>query len=299
MTGGPNGGEFKTDLTNVGHSGLLNLTDIMWDKEVCKFFNIPLQILPTIHSTSEVFGYIADGPLAGIPISGMIGDQLGATVGQMCFKPGQSKCTYGTGGCIIVNTDTEPVYSRKETLASSVDSTHDCYFVPALQGYFFPFWEDDARGYVFCKVLRVIVGISNYTKREHIARAALEAVAYQIKQAFDAISEESGHTINSLRVDGGMIVNNFLMQFQSDLIGVEVVRPYMKESSSLGAAIMAGAADGINIFKVNGDKKGIDVIFECDTNFDVFKPQIDENERKRKVQRWLDAVERSLHWKTK
>jgi len=265
--------------------------------------------------------------LKGVPISGILGDQQAALVGQSCFKEGQAKNTYGTGCFLLYNTGPEAVMSNHgllttvaykfgkstpatyalegsvaiagaavqwlrdnigiisesreiETLAEGVDDTHGCYFVPAFSGLFCPYWQPDARG--------VICGLTQFTNKKHIARACLEAVAFQSKELLDAMNQDSGIPITSLQVDGGMTANNLLMQLQSDIVGIPVVRPSMPETTALGAAIAAGAAEGVEVWKINCE--------ESSGTTDTFIPTIREEERDKRFARWKHAVKRAMKW---
>ncbi|XP_056012201.1 glycerol kinase-like isoform X1 [Ostrea edulis] len=333
LTGGVDGGLYLTDISNGQITGLFNLETCNWDPEICRYFGIPHDVFAEVRSTSEIYGYIKSGPLAGIPISGMLGDQKAGTVGQLCFTAGQSKCTYGTAGGLNINTGTKAVYStcgmmtlplfqlgksapviynllgaiegcgqlmrwlrdnlqivksvaEIETLATSVESSHDCFFVPAFGGLLAPYWEDDARG--------TIVGMTGYTRREHICRAALESACFMVTDLLEVVEKDTGYPISELRVDGGMTVDNLMMQIQANFINKTVVRPSVVESTSFGAALMAGAADGINVFPVSPDKLKLNVAFPLPET--IFKPAMDDHERERLFKRWEKAIERARHW---
>ncbi|XP_071095510.1 glycerol kinase 3-like isoform X1 [Haliotis cracherodii] len=330
MTGGPNGGKHYTDVTNASRTMLMSLHTLEWDDSLCRFFDIPKQILPEIHSSSEIYGHAVDGPLKGLPISGILGDQQAALVGQTCFKLGQAKNTYGTGCFLLYNTGTSPVESKTgllttvayklgkskpvvyalegsiaiagacvrwlrdnmgiiktspevDELAARVDSTHGCYFVPAFSGLFCPYWQSDARG--------VICGLSQFTSREHICRAALEAVCFQTREILEAMDKDSGIPLSSLQVDGGMTISNICMQLQADILGMKVVRPSMPETTALGAAMAAGAAEGIEVWSL--DPKDLTTI-----TTDVFEPSVSKQDRDKRFLRWKIAVEKSMHWAT-
>lgn len=329
LTGGPGRGCHVTDVTNASRTMLMNIHSLRWDEKLCSFFNIPMSILPEIHSSSELYGHITDNPLKGVPISGILGDQQAALVGQMCFKQGSAKNTYGTGCFLLYNTGSQPVESshgllttvayqlgrRKpvtyalegaiaiagacvqwlrdnlgiiqtsaeiEQLASEVDSTHGCYFVPAFSGLFCPYWRADARG--------IICGLSQFTTKAHIGRAALEAVCFQTRELLDAMNCDSGIPLKSLQVDGGMSVNSVLMQLQADLLGINVVRPSMPETTALGAAMAAGCAEEINVWNLDPSKAP-------KTITDTFVPSIPAKDRDDRFNWWKMAVERSLGWK--
>ncbi|XP_053408205.1 glycerol kinase-like isoform X1 [Mercenaria mercenaria] len=325
MTGGKEGGQHITDVTNASRTMLMNIQDLKWDDKLCQFFEISKDMLPEIRSSAETYGNLVDGPLKGLPISGILGDQQAALVGQLCFKPGQAKNTYGTGCFLLMNTGNELVHSNHgllttvgyqlgpkkpvvyalegaiaiagacvrwlrdnlgiiqtsqeiEKLAEKVDSTHGCYFVPAFSGLFCPYWQNDARG--------IICGLSQFTTKEHIARAALEAVCFQTRELLEAMNQDSGIPLKSIQVDGGMTANNLLMQIQADLMGINVVRPSMPETTALGAAMAAGHAVGVWNLE-NEDTK---------VTTDAFVSSITEADRDDRFARWKDAVKRSMHW---
>jgi glycerol kinase len=281
LTGGTEGGIHITDVTNASRTQLMNLATCQWDDEILQVLNIPKKMLPEIKSSSIVYG-TAKGVLSGVPLAGILGDQQAALVGQTCFDPGQGKNTYGTGCFMLMNTGTkaipsqygllttvayqlgkEPVHyalegsvaitgalvqwlrdnlgmiqqsSDIETLAAEVEDNGGCYFVPAFSGLYAPYWKSDARG--------VLVGLTRYINKSHIGRAALEATAFQTWEVLEAMEKDAGIPITSLRVDGGMVVNELLMQFQSDIIGQEVICPKIIETTALGAAYAAGLAVG-------------------------------------------------------
>src|SRR4051794_34015443 len=278
LTGGPDGGLHITDPTNASRTMLMDLKTLAWDDEIMGVMGIPRAMLPEIKASSEVYGEVKSGALAGVPIAGDLGDQQAATFGQTCFSPGEAKNTYGTGNFLLLNTGTEPVASKNgllttvgykigdeaavyclegaiaitgalvqwlrdnlhmikaapevEDLARSVDDNGGCYFVPAFSGLFAPYWKSNARG--------VIAGLTRYVNHGHIARATLEATAYQSREVVEAMNNDSGVALESLKVDGGMVGNDLLMQFQADLLGVPVIRPKVPETTSLGAAYAAG-----------------------------------------------------------
>jgi len=281
LTGGIRGGVHVTDVTNASRTMLMNLNTLEWDEELMDLLNIPKLMLPRICSSSEVYGY-ASTSLPQVPISGDLGDQQAALFGQCCFEAGDAKNTYGTGCFMLLNTGETPVFSKNgllttvgykldklpavyclegsiaitgalvqwlrdnlqiidkssdiEPLARTVKDNGDVYFVPAFSGLFAPYWRSDARG--------IIVGLTRYTNKGHIARAALEATAYQTREVLDAMQLDSNTHLTSVKVDGGMVVNDLLMQFQSDILGVPVVRPKITETTALGAAYAAGLAIG-------------------------------------------------------
>ena len=282
LTGGPNGGVHVTDVTNASRTMLMDLKTLNWDTEIAQIMGIPLTMLPTIEPSSHIYGYTTEqGPFNGrLPIAGNLGDQQAATVGQACFTPGEAKNTYGTGCFMILNTGTEIVHSQQgllttlcyqfgqeapvyalegsiaitgalvqwlrdnldffdfaphiEDYAGTVEDNGGVYFVPAFSGLFAPYWRSDARG--------AIVGLTRFVNKGHICRAALEATAYQTREVLDAMNADSGVPLKALKVDGGMVYNNLLMQFQADVLNVAVIRPQVAETTALGAAYAAGLA---------------------------------------------------------
>ncbi|XP_053988406.1 glycerol kinase [Hylaeus volcanicus] len=313
-----------TDVSNASRTMLMNIETLKWDPLLCRFFGIPHHILPEIRSSSEVYGIVSNPEvLAGVPIAGCIGDQQGALLGQLCLKPGQAKATYGTGCFLLYNTGNIKVdshhglittiaykigkspasyalegsvavagaalswlrdnlqlfsnFSQVQEMAESVSSSGDVYFVPAFSGLYAPYWQQDARG--------VICGITEDTQDFHIVRAALEAVCFQTRDILEAMVKDSGTKLTTLLVDGGMTVNNLLMQLQADLVGINVVRPNMVETTALGAAILAGV--GIGIIDIN----------ELDASqVTKFTPAIGEDERDLRYCKWKMAIERSMKW---
>lgn len=324
LTGGPSGGAHVTDVTNASRTMLMNIETCNWDTELLQFFELPESILPEIRSSSEVYGYFSDGPLKGIPLCGCLGDQQAALVGQQCFKKGQAKATYGTGCFLLYNTGTDnitsshgllttvayqfgseskPVYALEGSVAiagaaiswlrdnldvirdinelaeviSTVEDCGDVYFVPAFSGLFAPYWKKEARG--------IIYGLTEDTQRGHILRATLEAVCFQVRDILEAMSKDCKFQLVKLHVDGGMTSNEVLLQLQSDLIGLEVIRPKMAESTALGAAIAAGNA--VNKW---------DVSKHIPNEATVIKPIISEEQRDHRYKQWKKAIERSLGW---
>lgn len=326
LTGGADGGIHITDVTNASRTQLMNLKTLEWDDEILKLFNIPRACLPTIRSSSEVYGEIKAAPLQGVPVAGILGDQQAALFGQACLNPGEAKNTYGTGCFMLMNTgeklvpstfgllttvgyklgDKKAVYALEgsiaitgalvqwlrdnlgiiqtspdvEALARTVEDNGDVYFVPAFSGLYAPHWKDSARG--------VIAGLTRFANKGHIARAALEASAYQVREVLDAMVKDSKVEIKELRTDGGMTVNELLMQFQSDILDVPVVRPKVIETTALGAAYAAGLAVGY--WKSTND------IVE---NWGVDKrwhPAMSKAERTKLFTAWNTAVTRSLDW---
>jgi len=326
LTGGPAGGVHLTDVTNASRTQLLNLETLDWDDSLVKAFTIPRSVLPRIGASSASYGAARIAALRGVPIAGMLGDQQAALVGQACFEPGEAKNTYGTGCFMLLNTGTRPVPSSAglittvayqfgdepphyalegsiaiagalvqwlrdnlgliaksadiEALARQVDDNGDVYFVPAFSGLFAPYWQDTARG--------VLAGLTRYANRAHIARAALEAVAYQTRDVLEAMEKDAHLTLTELRVDGGMVANELLMQFQADLLAVPVVRPRITETTALGAAYAAGLAVGYWANRA-----------ELKRNWGVDKrwqPAMAEAQRAKLYGSWQKAVRRSFDW---
>ncbi|MCM2417961.1 MULTISPECIES: glycerol kinase GlpK [unclassified Streptomyces] len=325
LTGGVNGGVHVTDVTNASRTLLMNLETLQWEPSILSAMNIPEAILPEIRSSSEVYG-TAVGQLAGVPVAAALGDQQSAVFGQTCYEPGEAKNTYGTGSFLLLNTGTRPVPSKNglittvgyqlggeppvyclegsiaitgalvqwfrdqlgiirsadeiEPLAASVADNGGAYIVPAFSGLFAPYWRSDARG--------VITGLTRYVTKAHLARAVLEATSWQTREVVDAMYQDSGVRITSLRVDGGMTVNNLLMQHQADVLGVPVIRPVVAETTCLGAAYAAGLATG-----VWPDLDTLKAHWKRDTEW---TPGMDEPTREREYRRWKKAVERSFGW---
>ncbi len=323
LTGGPDGGVHVTDVTNASRTMLMDLTSLAWDESIAADMGIPMSMLPEIRSSSEVYG---QSTKLGVPIAGILGDQQAATFGQACFEKGMSKNTYGTGNFMLLNTGTEIVPSENgllttvcykigeqdtvyalegsiavtgslvqwlrdnlglisdapqvEELATQVEDNGGCYIVPAFSGLFAPYWKDDARG--------AIVGLTRYVNKYHIARAALESTAYQTREVLDAMNADSGVDLSELRVDGGMIANETLMQFQADILGVDVVRPTVAETTALGAAYAAGIAVGF----WSGEQDVIDNWSEGNR----WSPQMSEGERERLYRTWKKAVTKTFDW---
>jgi glycerol kinase len=319
-------GEHKTDVTNASRTQLMNLADLDWDDEILDMLNIPKVMLPSIHPSSGYFGTVAEGAAKNIRITGVLGDQQAALVGQTCFETGQAKNTYGTGCFMLMNTGEKPVASNNgmlttvaykfglepavyalegsiavtgalvqwmrdnmgiieqsndiEALAASVPDNGDVYFVPAFSGLYAPYWRTDARG--------VIVGLTRFAGKAHMARAVLEATAYQTVDVLKAMEADSGITLKALNVDGGMVVNNLLMQFQADMVQVPVQRPQVTETTCLGAAYAAGLAEGY--------WRGIDDLKQNHQVSKVWKPTMPVRERDRLYGRWQKAVYRSYDW---
>jgi glycerol kinase len=318
-------GEHVTDVTNASRTLLMNLETLDWHEPSLELMGIPRSMLPEIRSSSEAYGEAKGTAIGGAPVSGILGDQQAALFGQTCFEPGDAKNTYGTGSFLLVNTGTEVVRSESlltsvgyklgdaaatyvlegsiavtgaliqwlrdrlriidsapevEALAASVDDNGGVFFVPAFSGLFAPYWRDDARG--------VIVGLTAYANRGHIARAALEAAAWQTREVVDAANAVADVPFTELRVDGGMTANELLMQFQADVLGVPVIRPEVTETTALGAAYAAGLATGFWSGQAELKERWAE-----DKRWD---PAMDEGDREREYARWKKAVERSLDW---
>jgi len=327
MTGGPNGGLHVTDPTNASRTLLMDLDTLSWDAKIAGEMGIPLSMLPEIRSSSEVYAEGREkGSFAGVPISGILGDQQAATFGQACLSPGEAKNTYGTGNFMLLNTGTQQVPSKNgllttvcykigdqatvyalegsiaisgslvqwlrdnlglisaapeiETLAATVDDNGGAYFVPAFSGLFAPYWRSDARG--------AIVGLTRYVNKGHIARAVLEATAFQTREVLDAMNADSGVDLTALKVDGGMVANETLMQFQADILGVPVIRPVVAETTALGAAYAAGLAVGF----WNSE----DDIRNNWAEDKRWNPQMDGTKRDRLYRQWKKAVTKTLDW---
>jgi len=325
LTGGPNGGVHVTDVSNASRTMLMNLKTLDWDDDILKIMGVPRAMLPAIKPSSEVYG-TATGTLSGVPVAGDLGDQQAALFGQTCFSVGEAKNTYGTGCFMLLNTGTKPVQSKNgllttlgykigsqpavyclegsiaitgalvqwlrdnlgliaksadvESLANTVEDNGGIYFVPAFSGLFAPYWRSDARG--------VIVGLTRYVNKGHIARAAQEATAFQTREVLDAMNKDSGVKLKALKVDGGMVFNNTLMQFQSDILGVPVIRPTVAETTALGAAYAAGLAVGfwkaVEDLRVNWGKDH------------EWHPQMDAAHREKLYKGWKKAVTRTFDW---
>ncbi|BDZ49448.1 glycerol kinase [Frondihabitans sucicola] len=327
LTGGVNGGIHVTDVTNASRTLFMDLETLEWRDDILEAFDVPRSMLPEIKSSSEVYGVVSDSSLLReVPIAGILGDQQAATFGQAAFDQGESKNTYGTGNFLIFNTGEEIVHSKNgllttvgyklgdaaphyalegsiavtgsliqwlrdnlgiinsapevEALATTVDDNGGVYFVPAFSGLFAPYWRSDARG--------ALVGLTRYVNKGHIARAALEATAFQTREVLDAVNADSGVDLTELKVDGGMTANDALMQFQADLLNVPVVRPVVAETTALGAAYAAGLAVG---FWANLD--------ELRSNWQESKrwePNLDVIERERQLRLWKKAVTKTFDW---
>jgi glycerol kinase len=327
MTGGPDGGIHVTDPTNASRTLLMDLDTLAWDTDIADDLGIPMSMLPEIRSSSEEYARVRErGVLSGVPIAGILGDQQAATFGQACLSPGEAKNTYGTGNFVLLNTGTEKVMSRNgllttvcykigsqetvyalegsiavtgslvqwlrdnlgmigtaaeiETLARSVEDNGGAYFVPAFSGLFAPYWRSDARG--------AIVGLTRFVRKGHLARAVLEATAFQSREVIEAMNADSGVPLKSLKVDGGMVVNELLMQFQADILGVPVIRPVVNETTALGAAYAAGLAVGF--------WAGEDDIRNNWAQDKEWNPNLDESTRETQYRNWKKAVTKTFDW---
>ncbi|HKV04835.1 MAG TPA: glycerol kinase GlpK [Candidatus Acidoferrales bacterium] len=326
LTGGPQGGIHVTDVTNASRTQLLNLQTLTWDNDILKVYGIPKIMLPRIRSSSEVYGTAQLTSIKDVPIAGILGDQQAALFGQTCFQPGEAKNTYGTGCFLLMNTGIQPVQSNYgllttlayqlgseparyalegsiaitgalvqwlrdnlgliekssdiEALARSVNDNGGVYFVPAFSGLYAPYWKASARG--------LIAGLTRYANKGHLARAALEATAFQTREVVEAMAMDSGIQLNVLRTDGGMVENNLLMQFQADILDRPVVRPVVKETTALGASYVAGLAVGF--FK---DLEELRAHWAVEQ---TWKPQMAESVRERLYRTWKKAVTRSFDW---
>ena len=327
LTGGVNGGVHVTDVTNASRTMFMDLDTLQWDDDILAAFNVPKSMMPEIRSSSEVYGNAESASLLReTPIAGILGDQQAATFGQAAFDQGEAKNTYGTGNFLIFNTGEEIVHSKNgllttlgyrlgdaephyalegsiavtgalvqwlrdnlgmigsaeeiETLAKTVDDNGGAYFVPAFSGLFAPYWRGDARG--------ALVGLTRFVNKGHIARAVLEATAFQTREVLDAVNADSGVPLEELKVDGGMIANNLLMQFQADILGVPVVRPVVAETTALGAAYAAGLAVGF--------WKNLDDLRANWQEDSRWEPKMDAAERDRLVRNWKKAVTKTFDW---
>ena len=316
-----------TDGTNASRTLLMDLITLEWDEEILGILTIPHAMLPEIRSSSEIYGSVVDGlPLQGVPVAGDLGDQQAALFGQTCYNVGEAKNTYGTGCFLLLNTGENPIPSKSgllttlgykigdqapiyalegsiaitgalvqwlrdnlglidkasdvEELANTVEDNGGIYFVPAFSGLFAPYWRNDARG--------AILGMTHYVNKGHIARAVLEATAFQTREVLDAMEADSGVSLSALKVDGGMVFNNLLMQFQSDLLDVPVVRPNVAETTALGAAYAAGLAVGF--------WKNFDELRANWTIDKVWEPDMDIETRQRLMTSWKKAVTRTFDW---
>jgi glycerol kinase len=326
LTGGTDGGLHITDVSNASRTMLMNLETLDWDDELLDAIGVPRSMLPEIRPSSAVYGEIKEGTLAGVQVAGDLGDQQAATFGQTCFAVGEAKNTYGTGNFLLLNTGNEAVQSKNglittvgykigdadavyclegsiaitgalvqwlrdnlkmistsaeiEELAKTVDDNGGAYFVPAFSGLFAPYWKANARG--------VVAGLTRFVNRGHLARAALEATAFQSREVADAMNADSGVEMESLKVDGGMVGNETLMQFQADILGVPVIRPEVAETTSLGAAYAAGLATGF--------WSEVEDLRENWAEDKRWEPQMDADAREQAYHFWKKAVERTFDW---
>jgi glycerol kinase len=327
LTGGAeNGGVHITDVTNASRTMLMDLDSLAWDEEIAGEMGIPMSMLPQIRSSAEVYGECRPGILRGVPVAGILGDQQAATFGQVCYEVGTAKNTYGTGNFMLLNTGEEkvesengllttvcyrigeqpPVYALEgaiavtgslvqwlrdnlgiikdapeiEDLATSVDDNGGAYFVPAFSGLFAPHWRSDARG--------ALVGLTRFVNKGHLARAVLEATAYQTREVLDAMNADSGVALKELKVDGGMVGNQLLMQFQADVLDVDVVRPRVAETTALGAAYAAGLATGY--------WSDLDDLRQNWAEGHRWTPQMDAERRERMYRNWKKAVTKTFDW---
>jgi glycerol kinase len=327
LTGGTDGGVHATDVTNASRTLFMDLETLSWDESILKDFGVPASMLPEIRSSSEVYGNVSSSSLLReVPIAGILGDQQAATFGQAAFDTGESKNTYGTGNFLIFNTGEEIIHSKNgllttlgyklgdakphyalegsiavtgslvqwlrdnigligsapeiEDLAKTVEDNGGVYFVPAFSGLFAPYWRSDARG--------ALVGLTRFVNKGHIARAALEATAFQTREVLDAVNADSGVDLTELKVDGGMIANNTLMQFQADILGVPVVRPVVAETTALGAAYAAGLAVGFW-----ADLDDLRKNWQEDSRW---TPNMEDDERERQLRLWKKAVTKTFDW---
>ena len=326
LTGGTNGGVHVTDVTNASRTQLLNLKTLQWDPDLLSAFEISASLLPALKSSSEIYGEAVIPALKGVPIAGILGDQQAALVGQACFDPGEVKNTYGTGCFLLMNTGEQIVPSAAgllttvaykfgpapahfalegsvaitgalvqwlrdnlgliqkssdvEMLAQTVDDNGGVYFVPAFSGLYAPYWKDTARG--------VIAGLTRYANKGHLARAVLEATAYQTRDVVEAMEKDAGIKLKGVRVDGGMVGNELLMQFQADILNREVVRPVVQETTALGAAYAAGLATGF----YSGTQE-LRAKWKSDQ---VWQPKMDAGRKELLYRGWKKAVTRSFDW---
>jgi glycerol kinase len=327
LTGGTDGGIHMTDVSNASRTLLMDLKTLQWDESIASTIGVPMSMLPEIRASSAVYGEVkSGGGFQGVKIAGDLGDQQAATFGQTCFSPGEAKNTYGTGNFLLLNTGTEAVQSKAglittvgykigdedaiyclegsiavtgsliqwlrdnlkminaapevEELAQTVEDNGGCYIVPAFSGLFAPYWKSNARG--------VIAGLTRFVNHGHIARAALEATAYQSREVVEAMNADSGVDLESLKVDGGMVANDLLMQFQADLLGVPVIRPQVAETTALGAAYAAGLATGFW-----ETQESLRENWQEDKRWE---PTMDAAKRDEYYKYWKRAVTRTFDW---
>jgi glycerol kinase len=327
LTGGPDGGVHVTDVSNASRTQMMNLETLSWDRDILAAFGIPEAMLPRIRSSSETYGFAKQASIKDVPIAGILGDQQAALVGQTCFEPGEAKNTYGTGSFLLMNTGTRKIDSKSgllttvgyrfgdqpahyalegsiaitgalvqwvrdnlglinrssdiESLARTVNDNGGVYFVPAFSGLYAPYWRDSARG--------VIVGLTRYANKGHIARAALEATAFQTRDVVEAMEKDAGIKLDVLRADGGMVSNDLLMQFQADILDRPVVRPVTKDATTaLGAAYAAGLSVGY--FKDLDDLRANWAVDH------TWKPSLAKGPRDEMYKLWKRAVSKSFDW---
>ena len=326
LTGGTNDGLHITDVTNASRTMLMDLQSLSWDADIAGTIGVPMSMLPEIRASSEVYGEVKTGSLTGVNVAGDLGDQQAATFGQACFETGEAKNTYGTGNFMLLNTSTEAVQSKSgllttacykigdqpavyalegsiaitgalvqwlrdnlkmikaapevEDLAKTVDDNGGLYIVPAFSGLFAPYWKSDARG--------VFAGLTRYVNAGHVARAALESTAFQTREVDDAMKADSGVDLTELKVDGGMVANDTLMQFQADILGVPVVRPVVAETTALGASYAAGMAVGF----WSSEQEVRDNWAEDKR----WEPKMDAATRDALYKEWKKAVTRTFDW---
>ena len=327
LTGGTQGGVHATDVTNASRTQLMNLDTLSWDDELLEIFGIPEAMLPTIRSSSETFGLATEAAVKDVPVAGILGDQHAALVGQACFHSGEAKNTYGTGCFLLMNTGTRRINSKSgllttvaykfgeqppryalegsiaitgalvqwlrdnlgliqnssdiESLARTVEDNGGVYFVPAFSGLYAPYWNDNARG--------LLAGLTRYANKGHIARAVLEATAFQTRDVVDAMEQDSAIQLDLLRADGGMVANDLLMQFQADVLGRPVVRPVTTDATTaLGAAYAAGLSVGYY--------RDIDEIRANWAVDHTWKPNLDDKKRNEMYKLWQRAVSKSFDW---
>lgn len=325
LTGGIDRGLHATDVTNASRTQLMDLDTLEWDDTLLAAFDVPHGVLPQIRSSSEFYGEVQQGVFAGVPLCGILGDQQAALMGQACFRPGEVKNTYGTGCFLLMHTgerrestsgllttvgyklgDAGAVYALEgsvaitgalvqwvrdnmgligrseeiETLAQTVNDNGGVYFVPAFSGLYAPYWKDSARG--------VITGLTRFANKGHLARAVLEATAFQTRELVEAMEADAGIALTELRTDGGMVANELLMQFQADILDRQVVRPAMRETTAAGAAYAAGLACGYY--------SGLDELREAWEMDRTWTPRMQAAERERLYRQWKKAVTRSFDW---
>ncbi len=330
LTGGPDGGNHITDVTNASRTMLMNINSLEWDVDMMKVMGIPVSMLPEIRPSSDpdFYGYTRKGGPFGyeIPLSGILGDQQAALFGQTCFNPGDAKSTYGTGGFLLLNTGEKPVQSKHgllttvgyktgndkavyalersvavagslvqwfrdnlqmideapeiNKLAEQVEDSGGLYFVPAFSGLFAPYWNSNARG--------IIAGLTHYITKSHLARAVLEATGYQVAELIEAMERDSKVSLAELKVDGGMVASEMLMQFQADILNTKVIRPQVTETTALGAAYAAGLAVGFW-----SNKEDLKKNWQVGK---VWNPAMDRSQRETLLHGWKKAVERTIDW---